>query len=293
MDDIREIHRARGEDLVRHIQHLSAQTGSVAEVLYHLLAPDARVHIPNGDVVSEVAARHQIQQNADAFPDMEIEFVDAWYPDDRVVIFGMATGKALRRFPVVRIGFRYRVRCAFIARATPDLTISEFWGYLNPGFGFHFPAQGVHLPPPPADGATEEHARALYNRWFTSAQGGQDFVSSVIETISPRGVVHLGNGDSGDWRSFGRIFDRIGESLHDVHLEIEEITFDGPRIVAPFRMHGTHHGRLGIYAPTGRVLHSTGLLLARADEAGDAIELWLYVAPGYALAWPPGQLPPD
>ena len=280
--------RARGEDFLRHIQHLSAQTGSVAEVLYETLQPGARVHVQNGDTVDDLEARRQIEANASAFPDMEMEFVDAWYPDDRIVMFAQASGRALRKFPVVRIGFRYTVRCAFIARLTPDLTVSEFWGYLNPGFPFHFPPQGLRSTPPPPDGATEEHARRLYERWFEAADAGRDFVSSVSATISPRGVVHLGNGDSGDRRAFARLFDRIGHSLSDLTLQIEDVCFDGPRIIAPFRMSGVHRGRLGIYPPTGRTLPSTGLLLARADEAGDAAEVWLYVAPGYSLALAPG-----
>lgn len=287
-DETRQALRSRGEDFMRHLQHLSAQTGSVAEVLYETLEPQARVHLQNGDLVDALEARRQIEANATAFPDMELEFLDSWYPDDRVVILARASGKALRRFPVVRIGFRYAVRCAFIARVSPTLTVNEFWGYLNPGFPFHFPAQGHHLSPPEPDGATEEQARALYGRWFDAATEGRDFVSSVSATISPRGVVHLGNGDSGDRHAFARLFDRIGNALHDLTLEIQDVYFDGPRVIAPFAMSGVHRGRLGIYSPTDRVLPSTGLLLARADEAGDAAEVWVYVAPGYSLAIPPG-----
>lgn len=62
---------------------------------------------------------------------------------------------------------------------------------------------------------------------------------------------------------------------------------DGPYVVTPFRMSGVHQGHIGPLAPTGKRLPSTGLLIARANEAGRAAEVWLFVAPAYALSLPP------
>jgi len=284
----RDVARQRGEAYLQRLKEIASEAGNITEALYRTLSETTRAYVQNGEVVSAEAARWQVDQNAEAFADMEIEFVDTWYPDERVLILARANGRASRRFPLVRIGYRFEVRCAFLARINEDLSVSELHTYLNPGYATNFPSAGEHLTPPPADGATEEHARALYARWFAGAEAGRDFVSSVASAISPRGVVHFVNGDTGNAQSFERLFERISHALHDLTLELEEVTFDGPRVVAPFRMSGVHRGRLGIFMPTRKTLASTGLLLARANEAGEAAELWVYVAPAFALAIPPG-----
>lgn len=280
--------RSRGEEYVRRALRLARETGSIVEAVEQTLAPDALVYAHNGDVVTAGAAGERARSVAPAFPDMEMEFEGAWFPADHVVMRFRLIGTAVRRIPLVRLSYRYDVHAAFVGRVSADLTLSEVRPFLNPGFAFSYPPSGIELPPPPPDRAGEAEARALYARWASSAEAGDDFVHSITSSMAPRAVVHLANGDSGSVRSFERLFGRIASGLHQLTIGIDEVLFDGPHLVTPFRMTGVHRGRLGVFAPTGRVLPSTGLLLARADERGEAAELWLYVAPAYALAIPPG-----
>lgn len=177
-----------------------------------------------------------------------------------------------------------------MARVGPDQLLTELWSYLNPGFSFAFPGRGIRLAPPPPDGATEAQARELYESWVRSAEGGEDFVTSIVRSLSPNGVVHLGNADVTDGTGLEELFARIAAGLRDLSIEIEDVLFDGPYLIAPFKMSGVHTGAIGMLAPTGRRLPSTGALLARANEDARAAELWLYTAPAYAVTFPPGRV---
>ncbi|MGE3961259.1 MAG: nuclear transport factor 2 family protein [Dehalococcoidia bacterium] len=281
--------RTRGQEFIRAFIGLAEGSVDLVEAMYRVLAPNARVHIQNGDIVPpEVATKHSASAGL-VFPDLEIEFEDGLFPDDRVVVRVRMIGSATARTPFVPRGGSFDVMGAFICRITSDLKVSELWAYLNPGFGFAFPPRGVRLAPPQADGAGEREARALYESWVRGAESGHDFVSSITESLAPEGVVHLGNGDATGGDGLDELFERIGTGLHDLAIEIEDVMFDGPFVIAPFRMSGVHTGPIGMLAPTGRVLPSTGALIARADRGGRAAEVWLYVAPAYAVTFPPGR----
>jgi predicted ester cyclase len=269
----------------------AARAHDLIEALLNALEPGARVHAQNGEVVTPQHSLEHSRFAESAFPDMELEVEDAWFPDDRVVarvrIFGTASGKVL----FFRPGVKFDVSGAIIGRVTSELRLSEVWSYLNPGFSFSFPPRGVHRRPPPPDGAGEEAARALYQTWLERAEAGDDFVRSLALSLAPDGVVHLPNRDTGGRESLVDLFRRLNRGLRDIEIEIEDVMFDGPRLAAPFRMTGVHHGRIGLFLPTGRVLPSTGAVLARANERGEAAELWLYMAPAYAVTFPPGRPP--
>ena len=281
--------RARGQEFIRTFIGIAEGSRDLIEALNRVLAPNARVHLQNGDIVPpDVSSRHAASAEL-VFPDLEIEFEEGLFPDDRVVVRVRMTGTASGRTPFVPKGGAFDVTGAFIARITPELTITELWSYLNPGFGFAFPPRGVRLTPPAPDGATESASRSLYDAWVRGAEAGRDFVSSVADTLAPDGVVHLGNGDITQGDGLDDLFARIASGLHDLSIEIEDVMFDGPFVVSPFRMSGVHGGPIGMLAPTGRVLPSTGAMLARANGTGQAAEVWLYLAPAYAVTFPPGR----
>ncbi|MCA9847340.1 MAG: nuclear transport factor 2 family protein [Dehalococcoidia bacterium] len=281
--------RARGQEFIRTFIGIAEGSRDLIEALNRVLEPGARVHLQNGDIVPpDVSTRHAASAEL-VFPDLEIEFEEGLFPDDRVVVRVRMTGTSSGRTPFVPKGGTFDVTGAFIARITPEMTISELWSYLNPGFGFAFPPRGVRLTPPAPDGATESASRSLYDAWVRGAEAGRDFVSSVADTLAPAGVVHLGNGDVTQGDGLDDLFARIAAGLHDLSIEIEDVMFDGAFVVSPFRMSGIHGGPIGMLAPTGRVLPSTGAMLARADAAGRAAEVWLYLAPAYAVTFPPGR----
>lgn len=285
----RATQRARGQEFIRAFMNVAEGSRDLVEALNRVLEPDARVHLQNGEIVPpEVSSRHAAAASL-VFPDLEIEFEDGLFPDDRVVVRVRMTGTASGRTPFVPKGGAFDVGGAFIARITPALTISELWSYLNPGFGFTFPPRGVNLAAPRRDTATEASARALYESWVRSAEAGHDFVSSIAASLMPNGVVHLGNGDCSGADGIDELFARVASGLHDLAIEIEDVMFDGPFVIAPFKMSGVHNGPIGMFAPTGRRLPSTGALLARACEDGRAAEVWLYLAPAYAITYPPGR----
>ena len=288
-EDTRATQRMRGQQFVERFMGLAEGSRDLVEALERVLNPHARVHLQNGDIVSpEVSAQHAASA-ALVFPDLEVEYDVGLYPDDRFFARVRMTGSASGRTPFVPRGGSFNVGGAFMARIAPDNSVTELWSYLNPGFSFAFPGRGVRLSPPPPDRATEVHARDLYESWVRSAEAGTDFVTSIGRSLSPGGVVYLGNGDVTDAAGLDELFARIAAGLSDLSIEIEDVTFDGPYVIAPFRMSGLHTGPIGMLAPTGRRLPSTGALLARADEGARAAEVWLYTAPAYAVTFPPGR----
>lgn len=288
-EDERVARRARGEEFIAKLISVAKRSSALVEAANEVLEPDARVHLQNGDVVPPTVSQRQAVSTVRIFPDLEVEFVGGLFPDDRVVVRVRMTGTSPGWAPFAPTGGAVHAEGAFIARVTPRLTVSELWTYVNPGFGFAFPPRRVRLAPPPEDGASEADARALYERWVRSAEAGDDFVTSIAGSLARDGVVHLGNGDVADGAGFEDLFARIASGLHDLAIEIEDVMFDGPSVIAPFAMTGMHRGTIGMLAPTGRRLPSKGALIARADASGRAAEAWIYMAPAYAVTFPPGR----
>ena len=290
--------RWRGQDFIRKFLGLAEGARDLMDAMDQVIEPGARCHLQNGDIAPPAVAMQHAASTQRVFPDLELEFEEGLFPDDRIVMRVRLTGTARGRSPLSAMGGHFDVQSAFIARITPDLTVNELWSYMNPGFAFSFPARGTRVLPPPRDAATETHARALYDSWVRSAEAGEDFVRSVATSLAPPaegpeghdgGVVHLGNGDVGGVAVLEDIFDRIARGLHDLSIEIDDVMFDGPYVIAPFSMSGLHRGPIGLLPPTGKRLPSSGALFARADEASRAAEVWLYVAPAYAATFPPGR----
>ncbi len=203
-NDQRAARRARGQQFIDRFMGLAEGSRDLVDALNRVLAPDARVHLQNGEIVRpEYSSRH-IAAASLVFPDLEVEFGEALFPDDRVFARVRMTGTSSGRTPFVAQGGAFDAGGAFLARIAPDDTISELWSYLNPGFGLAFPPRGVRLTAPARDEATEPCARSLYESWVRSAEAGEDFVSSVGKSLAPGGVVYLGNGDVTTGRGWTR-----------------------------------------------------------------------------------------
>lgn len=252
-----------------------------------LMEPDCRIHLQNGDVVGpEESQLHTLTTQA-VLPDLEMQVDHALFPDERLAVQLRFTGSVAPGFPVVVAGQRVTALSAVVGRVTPGLRLGEVWAYINPGFPLSFPPQGFAQQPPPEDGAGPAEARALYERWVRDAEERGDFVSAVASSLAPNGVVHIGNGDVGRVDALHGVFAQILRGLPDLTIGIDDVVTAGDRVIVQFSMSGTHQGQLGFYPPTGKVLPSRGMFIARANRAAEAAEVWVYVAPGYAVGLPP------
>lgn len=272
------------------LAHAASAPDAITAVM-DLLAPDARVHVQNGDVVPpEIAMRHTTVGRT-AFPDLTVTIEDVFFPPGHLVFQVTTEGTAGPNIPFLPQGFKLASPGAVVIRPAGPDRIGEYWSYVNPGFAFTFPRTGVDSPVPPEDGAGAEQATALYDEWLRRATAGEPFFQAIAATAAPDSAVHLGNGDVGGAHLLNDIFDKIARGLPDISLEIDAVLLEGAKLVVQFSMVGTHLGPMGVWPPTGRRLPSTGALIARANASGQAAELWVYVAPGYAITVPPSGSP--
>ncbi len=257
------------------------------EALEQLMVPECRVHLQNGDDLPRDLALEQTAHGRRIFPDLEVDLENAIFAGDWVVIQCRLSGSAATGIPFLPPDYRYTSLGAIVGHSNERLRLVEVWSYMNPGFSLSYPASGLHETPPPDDGAGEAEARALYESWVQHAEAGQDFVSAVADTLAPDGVVHLGNGDIGRAGALRSMFSTVARGLADLSLSIEQVLLSESRVIVQFAMSGRHQGPLGMFPPTGKVLPSRGMLIGRANRRAQTAELWIYIAPGYALAIPP------
>jgi len=266
---------------------LAARSADLLDAMHQAMAPDCRVYAQNGDVVTPAASRQHTTFGRIAFPDLVAEVEDVLFPDDRLVVQVRMSGTVSPLVPSRLSGPTFTSTCAIVGRVDERLRLSEVWSYINPGFPLSFPPHGLHHEPPPEDAAGPAEARAMYETWVRRAEGGQDFIGAVASTFAPGGVVHPGNGDTGGLEALHALFQVVTAGLPDLSLHIDDVMISQGRAVVQFAMSGTHQGPLGIYAPTGKVLPSRGMLVARPDAQARAAELWVYLAPAYALTLAP------
>ncbi len=280
---------ARTRSFFAEFVQVFGKTGDLGAALDWAMEPDCRVYFGNGDVGGRAASQHHAADNLLALRDMTAEFEHVSVFGDRIVVqywMSGTVGEGVLRMPV---GAQYRFRGASVGRVSERARLSEVWSYSNVSFGFEHPPSGVQLAAPPPDSAvTAEDARALYETWTRRASAGDDYVSAVASTLAPDGVVHFGNGDTGDAEYLRQFFRGIVQGLPDLSLTIEHVLVGDARLVVQFLMWGTHLGVLGSREPTGRVLPSRGMLVGRPNGHGQAAELWFYLSPAYALLHPPG-----
>lgn len=280
---------ARSRAFYADFLELAERSVDLMEAVYQAMEPDCRIHVQNGDVVTPEASRMHSSIARMAFPDLVAEIDDVLFPDDRFVVQFRMVGTPSPLAPVRSGGAPVTSIDALVGRVNERLRLSEAWSYINPGFAFSFPRAGLAEQPPPADGAGPAQARALYESWVRRAEGGEDFISAVGATFAPGGVVHLGNGDTGTVEALRALFLVVAQGIPDISLEIDDAMISEGRVVVQFATSGTHSGQLGIYRPTGKVLPSRGMLVARPDSEARVAELWVYIAPAYALTLAPAS----
>ena len=60
-----------------------------------------------------------------------------------------------------------------------------------------------------------------------------------------------------------RFVNQFLESFPDLHHAVEEIIADGDQVTVKFSAQGTHNGQWLEFAPTGKVIHYSGMTWAR------------------------------
>jgi hypothetical protein len=252
------------------------------------MAPDCRVHVENGDERTPLELWEYNAGTRLAMPDLTVDIDGGIFPGERMVLQVTLRSTLAQGLPVLQAGQRTSARCAIVCIPGDDLRLREVWTYLNPGFPFTFPPAGLRETPPPEDGAGDEEARALYERWVERASAGDDFLTAVTSTFAPGGVVHLGNGDDGGVEALRDLFGLLVRAMPDLSLDVEAVTIGDRRAIVQFLLKGTHSGGpLGPYQASGRVLPSRGMVIARPNRAAQTAEFWLYIAPMYSVAVPP------
>jgi predicted ester cyclase len=250
--------------------------------------PDGIVHVQNGDVgPAEIFFKHADITLA-AFSEMEMEVEDVIFLPDRYCAQVRLTGTAAGRNPIIPAGYRITSVSCWMARVDAAGHTVEFWPYLNPGFFFSFPPVGYQMRPPAFDGAASEDARALGESWTRAVSVGMTLFEAVSASLAPDGVVHLGNGDIGPASVLRDIEAKIKVGIPDLEMSVDSMLFADHRVIMQFGISGTHGGTIGVYPPTGEPLPSTGALVGCANCRGQASQVWLYVAPVYSAALPPG-----
>ena len=265
----------------------AAHSEDLIATFTELTAEDCRVHAQNGDVISRTESIRHAAFPRMIFPDLLMEVEDAHFPDDRLVVQVRMSGTSSSAIASLPASTPFVSLGSVVGRVGEDLRLTEMWSYVNPGFAFSFPPAGLDVLPPPEDGAGSAEARALYQSWVRRAEEGDDFVGAVAATFAPDGVVHVGNGDVGRVEALHALFAAVTRGLPDLSLTVDDALVSDSRVVVQFSMSGTHRGPLGLFPPTGKVLPSRGMIVGRADRLGRAAELWVYIAPAYALTIAP------
>lgn len=283
--------RERGEAFLREFIASAQQSRDLFSAYTGMMEPDCRVYAENGQTYPPSQMLETALISRVAFPDLTADLDHAWFIEDRVVLqvtFTSTTGDmAPAGLPSIPSGLRTSTRSAIVGRPNERLRLTEVWNYLNPAFPFTYPPTGQTATPPLVEGVGIEEARRLFQRWEAGLRDGQDFISAVADSLAPDGVVHLGNGDDGHADTLLGLFRVLSDALENLTMEIETVLPGDGCLVAQFTMSGRHVATLGPYAPSGRVLPSRGMLVARPNREARLAELWVYVAPVYAIALPP------
>ncbi len=281
--------RERGEAFLQRFLSHASSAPDLISAWTDMMSADCRIHWENGEVVDVKATLARSGGVRTMFPDMMVQIDRVLYPADRVVLQLSVNATMAMGFPVFGAGDRIRVRAAMVARPNEALELDEVWSYFNPGFPFTLPPSGLTAAAPLHDGASDDEASTLFQSWTSRARGadGSDLVSALAESFAPDGVVHLGNGDSGGAHLLPGLFEFLMTGLPDLSVDIEDVQVGDGHLITQFRMSGTHTGALGPYQPTGRVLPSRGMLIARPNRNGQVAELWVYVAPVFSISFPP------
>jgi predicted ester cyclase len=117
-----------------------------------------------------------------------------------------------------------------------------------------------------------ELERDLGRRWFEEIwnQGRRE---AIAELLAPDGVIHDGDIDTIGPDGFYPFFERIRGTLSAIQVTVNDTLADGDRICVRWSCTGKHTGEgLGI-APTGVVVHVTGISILRV-AGGKLVEGW-------------------
>jgi predicted ester cyclase len=121
----------------------------------------------------------------------------------------------------------------------------------------------------------EHDLRALSRRWFEQVWNNRH-EATIDEMLAPDCVAHgLGDDDKNldGPDGFRRFYYPFRSAFPDMNVVVEDVLRDGDKTAVRLSFTATHAGDgLGI-APTGRAVHSTGIILLRWRD-GQVVEAW-------------------
>jgi len=133
--------------------------------------------------------------------------------------------------------------------------------------------------------ANKELVRRFYKEVYVNWN-----MALADDVVSPQFTSH-------DWpegatgpKAFRDYYSAIRSALPDARYEVDDLIAEGDRVVARWRLLGTHKGAFRGIAPTGRPLALKGIAIYRVD-GGKLMERWV-VSDLYSVLEEIGALPP-
>lgn len=271
--------------------HAAATAGvDMMQALRSICAPNCILHLQNGDSGPQAMADPVITQMNALFPDLDINIEHVITMPDLLLVQVTMSGRPSLIFQIARRRRVFHSAGAILARVNEQALIEEVWAYLNPNASLTFPPQSHLVRPEPAraEPGTEEDAEAVLAQWRQAATG-PEFLARLLAQADPGCVVHATNGDVGGPALVEMQFAVLHAAFPDLQVTFEPGFVADDVCVAQFRLEGTHRGALGIAPASGARVASTGAIVGRVTEHRLVRELWVYLAPGMALVFPPGQ----
>jgi len=256
-------------------------------LLPHLMTPDGRVHLGNGDTGTFQDFRAHAETLTSVLPDLTMDVEQYVLAGNRVMFQVLMSGTSTGASPVMLPGYRVEVGGAFVATVDDEGWATDVWAYTFPGSHFTFPATGHKVSPPAYTPGDSRHARALYECWLDDLRAGEPLDIAILRSLRPDGVVQLPNRDVGPAALLADHLARIRAGMPDFTMTLHDAFVHECWLIVQFTGRGTHTGVFGAYQPSGRVLPSIGMVAVRVDSEVRAAEVWFYAGPGYAVGIPP------
>lgn len=122
-----------------------------------------------------------------------------------------------------------------------------------------------------------EETREVVAAILAEARRTGDLPGAFQARFAPDMVLHLPNGEQGDFALFQAFMKETAGSLPDVTLTAEHSMVDGDRAAFQFMLEGTHVGTFRGFEPTGRRFALPVCWMVRFAE-GRVVELWYYAS---------------
>lgn len=120
----------------------------------------------------------------------------------------------------------------------------------------------------------EDQHKNIVRQFYASSKDGLAAALKAHEMYFSRDeVLHSPGEPPMDWEGHHQLDHTIYHAFEDFAIEILDIMADGDKVIARYRMTGTHTGEYFGVPATGRSLDSTGIAIYRFKE-GKIVEEW-------------------